>query len=91
MSLIHFSEDLKRETWRYLHKKYYDVIMDELQLMTRFVKYWIDNPFAFYTKITADKGYIMFPEYTFFVVRWNMYHISSGKSIQRIKSELKGH
>jgi len=31
-------EDLKREVSKYLHKKYYDVVLDELLLMTEYIR-----------------------------------------------------
>ena len=33
-----FPEDLKKETLTYLHKKYYDVVLDELLLVTEWVR-----------------------------------------------------
>ena len=35
-------EDLKREMSRYLHKLYYDVVLNELLLMTEFIRKYFD-------------------------------------------------
>jgi len=42
--------DLKKEVARYLHKKYFDVVLDELLLVTEYVSFYEHNRYA--TKIT---------------------------------------
>ena len=37
-----FPEDLKREVSRYLHKKYYEVVLEELVLMTQNITLYLD-------------------------------------------------
>jgi len=41
MSLF-LPEELKREIARYLHKKYYVIVLDELLLMTNFIRKYFD-------------------------------------------------
>ena len=54
-------EDLKREIGQYLHKKYYEVVIEELILMTEpvatILNEW-DNEFISHNKVIADKIYV---------------------------------
>jgi len=56
-----FPEDLKREVSRYLHKKYYDIVLDELLLMieplANILNTWNNGALSF-NGVTADKVYV---------------------------------
>jgi len=90
-------QDLKREASRYLHKKYYDVVLDELLLFTERLHYCLNERHYLRPKgcikicARVAQGFLI--NENVLVARWDILPvhqvISNGKSIQRIKSELK--
>ena len=90
MSLLSkLCEDLKKEVWRYLHKKYYDVVLDELSLMTFVIRSTLDLYWLSYSKITTGKRYAYqgWTDEVFIVARWVIYNWSSGNTIQEIREQ----
>ena len=97
-------EDLKRETSRYLHKKYYEIVLDELIVMTMFIKHDL-NVFTLsvkegiiavkaYTDITTGYRWIYYHDYPRIALpRWDFvfdkYNDSKRKSIYEIKNDIE--
>lgn len=94
-------QDLKREASQYLHKKYYEVVLDELLLMTKAIKGCMvpeHQRTCNCNKIVANAVYVTIygPDDRFVsipVARWDHIILNDFKrqSIQTIKNELSGH
>src|SRR5271155_882784 len=97
-------EDLKREIARYLHKKDYDVVLDELTVMTMFVKCNLDRyklsskegiiAVRAHTDVTTGDRWLYYRDYPRVPLsRWDYvcdkYKDDKRKSIYEIKSDIE--